>query len=70
MGEYVLWDISNANIVLKEVERMFYIMVVIIVFWLFSDYRKDKKIEKCLNEEKEQALNNQMEEDKKYLDVK
>lgn len=40
---------------------MFFLIIVALFFWLIFDYKKDKKIEKSLNDEKTRIYNNSAE---------
>lgn len=40
---------------------MFFLIIVALLFWLIFDYKKDKKIEKSLNDEKTRIYNNSAE---------
>lgn len=44
-------------------EQMFCIMIVALVFWLIFDYKKDKKIELSLRDEKERIYNDSTKKD-------
>lgn len=42
---------------------MFYAMIVALIFWLIFDYKKDKKIEQSLRDEKEKIYNDSTKKD-------
>ncbi len=46
---------------------MFFLMIIALFFWLIFDYKKDKKIEKRLDDEKTRIYNNGAEKDQKTM---
>ena len=44
---------------------MFFLIIVALLFWLIFDYKKDKKIENCLRDEKEKIYNDHAAKDRK-----